>query len=132
MKNLFALSFLLISAVLFSQDKGALQGQITDLEMNGDPLLFANVSLKNTLLNEQTNLHGNFNISDIAPGSYTMVVSYLGYEDLEFQVLIEADKTTFVQKGLYAKRIDLESLMQAELPVSNNSGGQSASEGIYK
>lgn len=132
MKNLLALSFLLISAVVFSQDKGALQGQITDMEMNGDPLLFANVTLKNTPLNKQTNLHGNFNISDIAPGSYTMVVSYLGYEDLEFQVLIEADKTTFVQKGLHAKSIDMESIMQAELPAVNNFGRLSATEASFK
>ena len=54
-----------------------------------EPLIFATVSLKDTNIKEQTNFHGNFEISGIPNGTYTLRVGYLGYESKEIQVLVE-------------------------------------------
>lgn len=72
------------------------------MEMDGEPLLFANVNLKNTSFLEQTNFHGNFEFTDVTPGTYTMVVSFLGYETMEFPLVVEAGNTTSVNKSLTA------------------------------
>ena len=66
-------------------------------------------------------------MANIAPGSYTLVVSYLGYENLEVPVLVEANKTSIVQEVLHAKSIDMEGLLQTDMPVATSSGNPSGS-----
>ena len=110
MKN-FALVFsLLFTALLFSQQQGAVMGTILDKEMNNEPMLFAHVQIKNTPISIQTNFHGNFEIQDINPGNYTLVVSYLGYETLEIPISIEENKITQVINELEAKKISLQDI----------------------
>jgi len=110
MKN-FALVFsLLFTALLFSQQQGAVMGTILDKEMNNEPMLFAHVQIKNTPISIQTNFHGNFEIQDINPGNYTLVVSYLGYETLEIPISIEENKITQVINELESKKISLEDI----------------------
>ena len=48
MKKLFFLSMILLSSLVFSQEKGSIVGKITDKELNDDPLPFANVLIKGT------------------------------------------------------------------------------------
>ena len=110
MKN-FALVFsLLFTALLFSQQQGAVMGTILDKEMNNEPMLFAHVQIKNTPISIQTNFHGNFEIQDINPGNYTLVVSYLGYETLEIPISIEENKITQVINELESKKISLQDI----------------------
>lgn len=110
MKKLALVFSLLSTTLLFSQQEGSVAGTILDKEMNNEPLLFANVQLKNTSKSFQTNFHGNFEIHDIKVGEYTLVVSYLGYETLEIPIRIEKDKTTRVIDELEAKKISLEEI----------------------
>ena len=101
---------LLFTALLFSQQQGAVMGTILDKEMNNEPMLFAHVQIKNTPISIQTNFHGNFEIQDINPGNYTLVVSYLGYETLEIPISIEENKITQVINELESKKISLEDI----------------------
>ncbi len=50
-------------------------------------MLFAHVQIKNTPISVQTNFHGNFEITGIDPGNYTLLVSYLGYETIEIPII---------------------------------------------
>jgi len=108
MKNLALVFSLLFTTLMFSQQQGAVAGTILDKEMNNEPLLFANIQLKNTPKSIQTNFHGNFEIDDINPGNYTLVVSYLGYETLEIPIIVEENKITHVINELESKKISLE------------------------
>lgn len=110
MKKLALVFSLLFTTLLFSQQEGSVAGTILDKEMNNEPLLFANVQLKNTSKSIQTNFHGNFEIHDIQTGDYILVVSYLGYETLEIPISIEEDKTTRVINELEVKKISLEEI----------------------
>ncbi len=110
MKNLALVFSLLFTTLMFSQQQGSVVGTILDKEMNNEPLLFANIQLKNTPKSIQTNFHGNFEIDDINPGDYTLVVSYLGYETLEIPIIIEENKTTQVINELESKKISLEDI----------------------
>lgn len=110
MKTFVLLFSILCTTLLFSQQEGSVVGTILDKEMNNEPLLFANVQLKNTSRSIQTNFHGNFEIHDIIAGDHTLVVSYLGYETREIPIRIEKDKTTIVVDELEAKKISLAEL----------------------
>lgn len=110
MKKLALVFSLLFTTLLFSQQAGSVVGTILDKEMNNEPLLFANVQLKNTSKSIQTNFHGNFEIHDIKAGDHILVVTYLGYETLEIPISIAEDKTTRVINELVAKKISLDEI----------------------
>ncbi|BFP40893.1 hypothetical protein FGF1_17380 [Flavobacteriaceae bacterium GF1] len=97
-----------------AQQTGRISGKITDMEMDGEPLLFANVNLKNTLFSDQTNFHGNFEFTDVAPGTYIMVVSFLGYETMEFPLVVKAGNTTSVNQSLAALSEDSSRLQLSD------------------
>ncbi len=82
--------------------------------MNGEPLLFANIELKHTQWNAQTNLKGNFEISGIAPGKYTLAIGFPGYETLEVPIDVKENSMVEVRKELFAKSIDVGSILQSE------------------
>ncbi|WP_233783408.1 TonB-dependent receptor [Flavivirga eckloniae] len=65
---------------------GGVEGTITDT--NGSPLPGVNVLIQNTNKGAVTDFDGNYVISDIDNGSYTLVVSYIGFktEELPFTV----------------------------------------------
>ena len=110
MKNLLFVFCFLFTSFLFSQEQGAVAGTILDKEMNNEPLLFANIQVKNLSKKAQTNFHGHFEIAGIDPGNYTLLVSYLGYETLEIPITIEENKTTQVLNELEVKKISLRDI----------------------
>ena len=115
------LFFLLLGASFVSaQQAGQVQGKILDTTLE-EPLLFANVSLKNTLWSTQTNFHGNFALEEVTPGTYTMVVTYLGYETLEIPLEVKAGETLSINKGLATLSLDSKGLI-AESTLENPTG----------
>ena len=104
-KIILAFFIVLISASSFAQQKGDIWGHITDIEVDNEPLVFAQVDLAGTSKSVQTNFHGNFELTDIKPGEYTLVISYLGYETLELPVVVEGDRITRLEKGMSAKKL---------------------------
>ena len=83
MKKLFTFSALiLLFSLLFTVSAqvgtGKLAGKITDAE-TGEPLIGANVVIKNTTLGAAADLEGNYFILNITPGTYEVLFSYVGY-----------------------------------------------------
>ncbi len=114
MRNLILISsFLLLSANLFAQNTGSLKGMVTDESMNNEPLLLANVQLKGKQLVSQTNFHGNFEISDLEAGNYTVVVSYLGYETKEIPVTIKKNTTAEIKAILNPLEFNFDAIKDA-------------------
>ena len=66
-------------APLYGQDSGKIIGQVTDAD-SGLRLPGANVYIQGTTLGTATDLDGRFVLSQLAPGPYTLVVSYVGFE----------------------------------------------------
>ncbi|MGE5352435.1 MAG: carboxypeptidase-like regulatory domain-containing protein, partial [Acidobacteriota bacterium] len=83
MKKIFFAAFLffILPLSLFSQDitKGTVKGKVTDLETK-EPLINATVFLENTTYGTATEIKGGYEIPDINPGSYHLIVSMVGYE----------------------------------------------------
>ena len=128
MKKIVFVLALLSTLTLTAQKKGSVSGKILDLEMNSEPLPFANVGLKNTLFKTQTNLHGNFELVDITPGNYTLVVSFLGYKTVELPIAVIESQATKIQKGLQAKTLHTSKTMVMTLRQSTGASNDHTAE----
>lgn len=99
----FNLKFLFITlficAVSMAQTKGTISGVLTDKQTNNEALPFANVLVKGTNNSANTDIDGKYSIN-IAPGSYTVIYSFLGYETVEAIVIVKANETTTVNQTL--------------------------------
>ncbi|NER18998.1 TonB-dependent receptor [Spongiivirga citrea] len=91
---------------------GGIAGKITDKDMNNDPLPFATVVIKGTTKGAQTDFDGLFTIEGLEPGTYTVVVSFVGYETLEVpNVVVEAGKVTEVNTGIGSSAVSLDEVI---------------------
>jgi TonB-dependent receptor len=105
---------------LTAQSRGEVKGKLTDAG-NGEPLQFANVALKGTSLGTVTNENGNYVLGGLKPGGYTLVFSYLGYENQEQQIQVEAGETLEVNGSL-----GMAAIMGEEVVVTAMARGQTA------
>jgi TonB-dependent receptor len=69
---------------LYSQESGSAKivGHVTD-SVTGETLPGANIAIVGTSLGVSTNIDGEYTISNIKPGNYTLKVSYIGYKGIE-------------------------------------------------
>ena len=130
MKKVFFLIVLSICSFSFAQETSTIQGKILDGELFNEPLLMATVSLKNTTFSTHTNFRGNFEFNDIKPGSYEIVVQFLGYEAIELPVNISAGDRVELLETLYAKMLSLPSM--AELITAENESVYTSSKSSQK
>ena len=66
---------------------------------SGEPIIFTNVFLKKTSIGATTDVNGYFVISQIPPGNYTLMVTYLGYDSISIPISIKAGEVQ--NKKLY-------------------------------
>lgn len=96
--RLFILS-LFITTLSFAQSKGTISGVITDKDSNNETLPFANVFVKGTKINTTTDIDGKYSIN-VAPGSYVIQYSFVGYEPKEVNVKIAAGQKIVMNQAL--------------------------------
>lgn len=93
MKNFSLLTVLLIISNLLAAQSATFRGFVYE-KSNQAPIPFANITLKGTKVGGSTNSDGYFQISNIPPGTYTAVVSFLGFETVEAELNLKKDKIT--------------------------------------
>ncbi len=98
MKKLLFFFIMLFANLIFSQENGAISGVITD--ESEIPIPGATVQIANLGKGIITDFDGKFTIDNIPAGNYTMIVSYVGYENFSENVSVTADKTTTVRVSL--------------------------------
>ena len=81
--------------------KGAISGIVTD--QGGAVLKGAQVSVEGQDISVVTDEEGNFHISDINPGSYTLTVSYVGFKDAQQTVSVSSGQTAKADAKLDVK-----------------------------
>lgn len=79
-----------LSQVATAQN-GTIRGFVFEKE-SGEPVIFTNVYLKGTTHGAATDVNGYFAISQIPPGDYLLLVTYLGFDSLKMNVSIKADQ----------------------------------------
>ena len=88
--TIFTLLFTILTTSLFSQS-GTLRGTVYD-DTNGETVPFATVFVKETGSGTDTDLDGAYELN-LAPGTYNIVISFIGYADFEIKdVIFTADK----------------------------------------
>lgn len=100
MKSKLFFLFLLVGQLIYAQ-KGTVKGLLTDQEMNNEPLPFANVMIKGTSIGTTTDENGQYELN-VDPGNYILVMSFLGYQNIETPIQIKANQTITINKTLSA------------------------------
>jgi hypothetical protein len=94
MKRLTIL-FLFISSVIFAQNNYSISGTIKD-QSSGETLFGATVFIQNSSIGGTSNEYGFYSIT--APeGNYTLIISYLGFEDISKEVILTGDQNLDVE-----------------------------------
>lgn len=114
MKNLFTLLAILFVHFISAQT-GVIKGKITEKVLE-TPVIAASAAVydeKGNLINgTSTDENGIFNIGNLAPGRYVLVVSYLGYETLTIpNVITNNGKETYLDLSLVEKTEKLDEVV---------------------
>jgi iron complex outermembrane receptor protein len=91
--------FLLVTAIAAIAQTGRIKGRIMNAE-TGSSLAAANILLTGTTLGTSSKTDGSYELANILPGSYQIVVSYVGFARAERYVLIRADQTVSLDVAL--------------------------------
>lgn len=86
MKNLLTLVLVLCcSAFMYGQ--GSISGTILDTD-NNEALIGASVVIKGTSIGTVTDIDGKFTLSNVETGDHTLIISYIGYEEMMKDVTV--------------------------------------------
>ncbi len=85
-------SVILCSGMSYAQTGDLIQGKVVD-DGDGSPLWGANVVIKGTSIGASTDDEGRFKLSNVTPGPAVLVFSYLGYEKVERQIIVQQGST---------------------------------------
>lgn len=94
MRKLFCLFVLFLtlatlSAEAFQDNKSIIKGKVSDI--NGNGLQGASVTLNTNLRGTFTTPDGNYMLSGLEDGEYTIRVSFMGYESVAKEVILKGD-----------------------------------------
>lgn len=91
--------FLLFSLALTAQKRVTISGYVKDAH-TGEDLIYANVyNEANTLDGVTTNLYGFYSLS-LPPGKYTIVASYIGYQDTKLELDLRQDTSFNIELSM--------------------------------
>ncbi|MCA1803217.1 MAG: TonB-dependent receptor [Rhodothermaceae bacterium] len=94
----------------FGQERASISGYVTE-STTGETILGANVYLKDTSSGSVTNNSGYYIISGIRQGSYTVVWSFIGYEEVQRAITFEPGQSLRVDVELTPSNLSLQELV---------------------
>lgn len=109
MKLRFLLLSLLFSAFAIAQN-ATVSGVILDKEMDNEPLSFANVMIKGTKMGTTTDENGKYSLT-LKPGSYTLVIGFLGYDTKEIPFTVKANEKKKIDYTLESNGVQLDDVV---------------------
>ena len=110
---------MIIPTLLHAGQTGKLSGTVLDSE-TGEPVIGANVIVQGTYLGAAADFEGYYYINNIPPGTYTVVVSAVGYAKTTVnEVIIRIDLTTDLNVELVPESLQLgeDIVVTAEKPM---------------
>ena len=90
LSNYYIIAIYITSSLLYSQS-ASISGTVKD-SLNGDELIGANVFIKGTSLGAATANNGQYQINNVGLGTYTVKVSYIGYQSKEIEITLSKAK----------------------------------------
>src|SRR5690349_19124528 len=90
---------------------GSISGRITDSK-SGETIIGANVLIQDSGIGSPTNVEGKFSISNVKPGSYNLVISFITYKThIIPDVVVEAGKISEVNVAMIEDAQELEEIV---------------------
>jgi len=91
LKN-FLLAFTALLLPFLAVAQFSLSGKIID-QQSGETLPGASIRIEKTGIKEASDANGNFRIRNLKAGSYTFIISYIGYQQMQQTVTVDTDQT---------------------------------------
>jgi len=91
-------------------DSGSVRGRVTDAK-TGQPIVGASVALAGTRWRATTDENGQYRIAEVAPGTYTVMASRIGYTKQTQSVTVAAGQEVTVDVALQAAATELEQVV---------------------
>ncbi|MBV6645065.1 MAG: TonB-dependent receptor [Cyclobacteriaceae bacterium] len=110
MNKRYSIIYLIVMALgpLVYGQTGTIAGTVADSQ--GKPVAFAAVGIQSTGKGGITNEEGQFQIEDIAPGDYALVISSIGYESEKRNVSIAGGQTLTLTFNLHESIYSLQTV----------------------
>ncbi|WP_066222142.1 TonB-dependent receptor [Formosa haliotis] len=106
MKNWITIMVLFVTTFSSLAQTGQVQGTITD--QNAITVPGASVLLEEINKGAVSDFNGKFTLVNIAPGTYTLVIKYLGYADYSQQITVNPTVTTNLSISLTEQNTELD------------------------
>ena len=90
LSNYYIVAFYILGTFLYSQS-ASISGTVKD-SLNGDALIGANVFIEGTSLGAATMDNGQYQVNNVNLGTYTIKVSYIGYQSKELEITLSEEK----------------------------------------
>jgi hypothetical protein len=118
----YTLVILLLPFMAMAQN-ATIKGFVYD-KKTGDGMPSANVFLKGTKYSISTDVNGYYQLSGIAPGSYTVQVTFLGYDTIRFTITFKANdiinkKFLLVESATMLDEVDISAKQQEKTTEVN-------------
>lgn len=122
--TLFPILLLLSALPLHAQERSSINGYIADAE-TGETLLTANIALMEINRGTSSNTSGYFTITNLEPGTYTLVATYIGYRRFETSITLEPGENLRLDIELIPESVMIEEIVvesEAEREEARNIG----------
>ncbi|MEE4310574.1 MAG: TonB-dependent receptor [candidate division KSB1 bacterium] len=122
-KKFIFITFILViglsGTALFGQSKGKIAGNLVDSE-TGMALIYANVRIDGTMMGAASDLEGNYMISAVPPGVYTLIIQYMGYTETKItDVQVIAGDVTKVNASIKPEVLQAEEVVVTAKALRN-------------
>ena len=102
----FGQSFKMSSLIDDYYRNGEIEGVVFDGENENEPLIFAEVFVKETNMAVVTEIDGSFKLS-LKPGKYSLLFSFIGYKSIEIKnIEVSSSNTIKLNQVLNALKIE--------------------------
>ncbi|WP_162880030.1 carboxypeptidase-like regulatory domain-containing protein [Lutibacter oceani] len=102
----FGQSFKMSSLIDDYNRNGEIEGVVFDGENESEPLIFAEVFVKETNMAVVTEIDGSFKLS-LKPGKYSLLFSFIGYKSIEIKnIEVSSSSTIKLNQVLNALKIE--------------------------
>jgi iron complex outermembrane receptor protein len=102
----------MVTTLSLAQSAGSINGTVKTSE--GTPAPYVNISLQGTSKGSVADINGNYRISNVAPGSYKLVASYVGLEKQEQNIEVKAGEKLVVNFSLKESAHQLQEIVVSE------------------
>ena len=116
-KNTYALQIL--AHKVKDEATGTIEGRVYDEDNSSEPLVGATVRIEGTVIGSATDATGKFRIDEVPTGTYSLIVSFIGYGACKISNVTVYDGTiTTVNVPLKMIDTELENVViEADIPV---------------